>query len=132
MNTTENDVITKPKPRRYKRITPIVVERFKTEEIIQGNGSAAVRVLEPEHKSEGNKSWRIRQVEQQEVESDFVPKRVQQIAIKAIERVGEMVNSTDENVATRNAHFVIDHAIGKATQRTENTNLNINIESVLK
>ena len=48
----------------------------------------------------------------------------------ALKRVHEMVQSEDEGIATKNAHYMIDHLIGKAVQRSHNTNTNINIDVI--
>lgn len=48
----------------------------------------------------------------------------------ALQRVSEMVQSDDEAIATKNSHYVIDHLIGKAVQRSHNTNTNINIDVI--
>jgi hypothetical protein len=42
-----------------------------------------------------------------------------------------MVKSEDERIATKNAHFVIEHIRGKAIQRSFNVNAKANIQSVL-
>ncbi len=127
-----NTEVERKSKRPYRRITKDVISRFKAQELIEGNGSAAIEVLEPEHKNKGDKAWRIQRLSEKEVGVDYVPKAIQQISVRAIKRVGEIVDSTDEHIAFKASAFIVDHAIGKATQRTENTNLNINIESVLR
>lgn len=99
---------------------------------VQGNGTRAVALLEPDSKRPDVRAVEIQAKASEVSDIDYVGNRLQQIAVTAVERVNDMVNSTDEQVATRNAHFVIDHAVGKAVQRNENTNLNVNIENLLQ
>lgn len=62
----------------------------------------------------------------------LIDEGLDRIAGKAIERIEAMVSSTDQRIATKNAHFVVDHVRGKAVQRTENKNYNLNIGAVLE
>lgn len=128
---TEEQTLTKPKKRHYRRITKDVITRFQAEEVLQGNGTAAVEILEPDSKSPGVRAFEIRKQANQAVDTDHVPNRIQQIAVQAVERINDIVNSTDERVALSASEFIIDHAIGKAVQRNDNVNLNVNIENLL-
>ena len=49
-------------------------------------------------------------------------------APKALRRINELVQSRDEQIATKNAHFVVEQIVGKAKQRTESLNVNVNID----
>ncbi len=119
------------KKRQYNRITPQTVAQFKALEAINGNGSEAVAIQTPSILNKGERAWRIRKKPQDINTVDYIENTIQQIGIDAINRVGNMVNSVDERVATKNAHFVIEHIRGKAVQKTEGKHLNINIEAVL-
>jgi molecular chaperone GrpE len=57
--------------------------------------------------------------------------------IKGIEGIVKQFEKTladlgVERIATKNAHFVIDHLRGKAVQRSESKHLNLTIETVLE
>lgn len=117
--------------RTYRRITPKEIAQHKALEAELGNGSAAVRAVYPTTIQPGHRAWRIQKVSKDTNAVDFIENSMQQIGIDAINRVGKMVNSVDERVATKNAHFVIEHIRGKAVQKTEGKHLNINIEAVL-
>ena len=118
----------------YKRITPRVIADFTATELIEGNGTATIRKLEDTRLSPHSRAWRISK-KRNELENDnainFIESSMQQIGKDAIQRVGNMVNSIDERVATKNSHFVIEQLRGKAVQKTEGKHLNINIEAVL-
>lgn len=120
------------KPRVYKRITPATVAQFKTLEVLEGNGTAAVRRLESTRLAPKDRAFRIAKKSNQTNSIDFIEDTLQQIGVDAINRVGKMVNSSDERIATKNAHFVIDHLRGKAVQRSESKHLNLTIETVLE
>ncbi len=49
-------------------------------------------------------------------------------AMKSVKRMGELVESADQQVAFRAAAFTIDHMIGKATQKSLNRTEIINID----
>lgn len=118
--------------RQYKRITPQTVAQFTAEELAAGNGAVAVRNLESTRLSPRSRAFRIRTKRNEENSIDFIEDTMQQIGVDAIQRVGKMVNSSDERIATKNAHFVIDHLRGKAVQRSESKHLNLTIETVLE
>lgn len=122
---------TKRKPRAYRRITPNTVAKFNAAVIAHGNGSAAVRAIEPETINVGRRAWLIVQKSKELNATEYIDHQMQQTAIEATERVRVMVQSPDEKIATKNAHFVIDHIRGKALQRSESKTLNINIETLL-
>lgn len=98
---------------------------------IVGNGSAAVRELYPEHQAPGTRAHQIAKKSKEQNALDYVDESLQQIAVTAIQRVNELVQSSDERIATKNAHYVVDHIRGKAVQRTESKHLSLNIQSVL-
>lgn len=119
----------------YKRITPKVIADFTLTELQEGNASAAVRKLESTRLAPHQRAWRIvkkREEMQNENAIDFIEDSMQQIGKDAIQRVGKMINSTDERIATKNSQFVIDHLRGKAVQRSESKHLNLTIETVLE
>jgi len=120
------------KPRTYKRITPQTVAQYKAAEALEGNGGAAVRVLEPTRLSPRSRAFRIRTKKNEENTSDFINDQLQQIGIDAVNRLGKLVNSSDERVATKNIHYAIDRLEGKPMQRSESKHLNLTIETVLE
>ncbi len=120
------------KPRKYRRITPDVIKRVRAEVALLGNASAAIRQLEPDAMSPGERGFRILKKPESMSGAEYIDKTLDQIADAAIDRVNSMIQSTDERIATKNAHFVIDHVRGKALQRTENKNYNLTIEAILQ
>ena len=121
-----------PKKKRYKRITPDVVTRFRSQELIDGNGTAAIETLEPDRIRPDARAGRIRAKASVLQGAAYIDDTLVTLAKPAIERVNAMIQSDDEKIATKNAHFVIDHVRGKALQRTENKNYNLTIEAVLQ
>lgn len=121
----------KKQKRIYKRITPQTIAKHKAAMLQTGNGTAAVEIVEPEYIAAKDRAYKIARKGEKENITDYIENTMQQIGEHAIIRVGELVNSVDERVATKNAHFVIDHIRGKAVQRQEGKHLNINIEAVL-
>ncbi|RTL04845.1 hypothetical protein EKK58_09480 [Candidatus Dependentiae bacterium] len=121
----------KKKRKPYKRITAETIAKHKAAVLIEGNGTRAVELLEPEYSSPKDRAHKIAKKGNHQNINDYIENSLQQIGEHAIQRVSDMVQSTDERIATKNSHYVIDHIRGKAVQRTDNRNLNINIQSVL-
>lgn len=116
----------------YKRITPRTVAQFKAEEALHGNGSAAVRYLESTRIGVKDRAFRIKKKSEEQSAVDFIDNQLQQIGVDAVNRLGKLVNSTDERVASKMVTYTIDHLRGQAVRRTESKHLQVNIETVLQ
>ncbi len=46
---------------------------------------------------------------------------LEEASMDALKRVTDLIKSSDQNVATKNAHFVINHVIGMPTQKSIST-----------
>lgn len=53
---------------------------------------------------------------------------IEEKSVHAAERVFRLVDSSDEQVATKNAHYILDHMLGKATQKSVSQVTRINID----
>jgi hypothetical protein len=118
--------------RPYRIVTPATVAKFEAAIMTEDNATEAVKVIEPEVTDPSRRAWLIKEKAKQLDAGEYIDLKMQRIAIGAIERVEGMVQSDDERIATKNAHFVIDHVRGKALQRSESKHLNLNIEAVLE
>lgn len=122
----------KQKPKRhYRRVTPGVIARHQAAVIAHGNGSAAVRSLEPDELDPARRAWLIANKAKELDATEYIDIKLQRIGLRAIERISQLVGSADERIATKNAHFVLDHVRGKPLQRTESKHLSLNIEAIL-
>ena len=121
----------KSKPRTYRKITDKDLIEFERLKLLHGNNTATVRAMYKDEVNPSSRGFHLARKLKQQSASEYIEKGLQQMAEPALKRVGEMVNSGDERIATRNAHFVIDHVRGKAVQRTESKNVNLNIQTVL-
>lgn len=119
------------KPRKYRRITTQTVAEFKAAEIEHGNGSEVIRRQYPETLNKGNRAFRIRKNSQKLPASEFIEQQLQQIGVDAVNRLGQLVNSSDERVAGVNTRYAIDQLRGKAVVRSVNLTGKVNIQSVL-
>lgn len=121
--------------RQYKKVTPRTVANHAALEVLEGNASAALRTLEPDSGRTDaaiyQRANRIVKKRQDETAAQYIEDSLEQMSSDAIERVGELVNSEDERIATKNAHFVIEHIRGKAVQRSVSITGKLNIQSVL-
>lgn len=117
--------------RVYRKTTPAAVARFTAARIAHGNGSAAVRALEPDELDPSRRAWLLSAKARELDAAEYIDVKLQRIGLRAVERISQMVGSSDERIATKNAHFVLDHVRGKALQRSESKHLNLNIEAVL-
>lgn len=119
------------KPRTYRRITAGTVAEFKALEVATGNGSAAVREQYPETISKGDRAFRIRKNSEKLPANEFIENQLQQIGIDAVNRLGMLVNSSDEKVAGVNTRYAIDQLRGKAVTKSVSLVGKVNIQSVL-
>jgi hypothetical protein len=121
--------------RQYKKVTPRLVANHAAQEIIDGNATAALRTLEPsDNRTEAaiyQRANRIVKKRQDETAAQYIENSLEQMSGDAVERIAELVNSEDERIATKNAHFVIEHIRGKAVQRSVSITGKLNIQSVL-
>lgn len=115
----------------YKRITPQTVAIHQAEILLQGNGSQAVRTTDPDYKAPHDRSYRILKKAEEESTLQYIDRSLEIIGEQAINRLGELVNSTDEKVAGVNTRYAIDHIKGKAVQKSVSLTGKINIQSVL-
>lgn len=63
--------------------------------------------------------------------NQFVQDRFTELLPGAMQRVAELVESDNETVATRNAHYIIDRVAGMATKKQEIVNINLTAEMLL-
>lgn len=117
--------------RTYRRVTPQVIAKFKALEATQGNGSEAVRILEPDTKSVGTRAHTINKKANNAEVTTYIDNQLATIAQPSINRLKELVESDNEQVATKNVHYVIDHLRGKAISRSINRSEVINIDTVI-
>lgn len=120
------------KPRVYKRITPLTVAKHKQAVLAAGNNTNAVRMLEPSRLAPEQRAFRIVKKSNDINAVQFIDNQLEQIGVDAINRVGKLVNSVDERIATKNSHFVIDHLRGQAVKRSISQQVVRTVESVLE
>jgi len=117
--------------RRYRRITKDTIAKYRAAEIVTGNGSAAVRQLEPDHINYGDKASRIRKKSESMPTTQYINEAMEQIAGDAVRVLSVLVHSNDEAIATRNVHYAIDQTRGKAVTKSIALTGKVNIQSVL-
>jgi hypothetical protein len=115
----------------YRKITPAQIAEYKALKAIHGNGSAAVRILEPTRIAVKDRAFRIAKKSEEQSTLDFIDNQMQQIGIDAINRIGKLVNSSDERVASKNSQYIVDHLRGQATKKSITLHGKANIQSVL-
>jgi hypothetical protein len=121
----------KKKPRVYRKITAARMAEFKALKAEHGNGTAAIRALEPTRLAPKDRAFHIAKKSETQRTADFIDDQLQQIGIDAINRVGKLVNSSDERTATKNSHYVIDHIRGQATKKSITLSGKLKYQSVL-
>lgn len=117
--------------RPYRKITPLTVAEHQAQAVLSGNATQAVRNMNPEYLRPDNRAVRIQAKASIVNAGEFIDNSLQQIGAEAIERIGELVHSEDERIATKNAHYVVDHIRGKAVQRSITATTKFNIQNVL-
>lgn len=124
---------TKPtkQPRTYKKITAAQLAEFKALKALHGNGSAAVRALEPTRLAPGQRAYRFVKKGETQQTADYIDNQIQQIGVDAINRIGKLVNSSDERVASKNSQYIVDHIRGQATKKSISLSGKLKFQSVL-
>lgn len=121
--------------RQYRKIKQSDIAIHAATELLEGNATAATRVLEgdnrPTDRAVQQRAYRIVKKREGVSTAQFIDEQLEQIGGDAIERVASLVQSDDERIATKNAHFVIEHIRGKAVQRSVSITGKLNIQSVL-
>ena len=117
--------------RHYKKITPRTVAEHNARAVLSGNATQAVREIDPEYIDPSSRAVRIARKSNVVNAGEFIDNAMQQIGTDAIERIGELVHSEDERIATKNAQYVVDHIRGKAVQRSIGVTARFNIQNVL-
>lgn len=123
--------IVKDNKRVYRKITPELIAKFQAAKLVYGSGAKAIRILEPDESDPRRRAWLISTKCKQLDSSGFLSFQLEQIGVDAINRIGEMVNSRDESVATKNSQYVIDQLRGMPTKRKESLSTKLTIESVI-
>jgi hypothetical protein len=119
------------KPRTWRQITPKEITQYKAAKVELGNGSAAIREVQPSYIAPHLRAFRLEKKSKEESTDAFIDRTLDTVAVDAVRRVGMMVNSVDERIATKNSHFVLEQKRGKAVQRIDSRNTNLNIQAVL-
>ena len=118
-------------PRAYNRITAATVAKHQALEIKHGNGSAAVRITNPELLNEGERAFRIRKKSKQIDALQYIDDSLQQISSEAVQELGELVHSDDARLRLKAVTYAIDHVRGKAVQKSVSITGKSNIQNVL-
>jgi hypothetical protein len=121
----------KRKKRTYKKITAETVAKHKAAELLAGNGTAAVEIIEPDSGSPKDRAYRIARKSENMPSSQYMNDSLEQIAAEAIQELGELIHSNDEAIRTRNVHYAIDQTRGKAVTKSISLVGKTNIQSVL-
>lgn len=123
--------VQKQTKRVYKKIDARTVAIHQAKVLELGNGASVVRALEPEYKDEYSRASKIARKSKSVNVAEYIEDALEQMGEGAIQRVNELIYSTDERIATKNAHYAIDHIRGKAISRNINVSAKLNIQSVL-
>jgi hypothetical protein len=119
------------KPRIYKAITPETVAIHRARKLIAGNGTAAVRQGQEGYFNPSARAHKIEKKSKGIATAQFIDEKLEQIGSDAINRLGDLVNSTDERIAQKSVHYTIDHIRGQATKKSISLTGKLNIQNVL-
>lgn len=125
MNTEQ-----KPK-RQYRKQDAKTVAEFKALAAFHGNGTAAVRAMYPTMLSPSVRAFRLVKKSKEQSTDVFIDNQLQQIGVDAVNRLGKLINSTNEAIATKNVQYTIDHIRGQATKKSIALTGRVNIQSVI-
>lgn len=122
-------------PSKYNKLSSEKIAKFAIDYQRYGKGSKAVNVAfdnaySPEVASvKANRMLKNANVKHA---IDYVQKQIDNGAVIAVDKVIELAESDNEQVALNSSKYLINQAIGTPVTRSENKNVNINIDSVLQ
>lgn len=119
------------KIRKYRRITKAEITKHKAAVALTGNGSAAQRYLDSTQLAPHARAFKIVKKSKEVDALEFIDDQLQLIATDAVNRLGKLVNSKDESIATRNVHYSIDHIRGQATKKSISLTGKLNIQDII-
>lgn len=119
------------KKRVYRKVTPEMVAKFKAVESRTGNATQAVRELEPDRINPTNRAHTIKVHLNNAEVNPYIENRLIELAKPSLDRLGDLIESDNDQVATKNVHYVIDHLRGKAINRSISETRTVNIETIL-
>lgn len=119
------------KKRVYRKVTPEMVAKFKAVESRTGNGTQAVRELEPDRINPTNRAHTIQtHINNAEV-NPYIENRLIEMVQPSLNRISDLIESDNDQVATKNAWKVVEHIRGKEINRSISETRTINIETIL-
>ncbi len=119
------------KKRVYRKVTPEMLAKFQAVKAQTGNASQAVRELEPDRVNPATRAHTIQQQLNKGEVSSYIEHQLIELAQPALQRLEELIDSPNDQVATKNVHYVVDHLRGKAINRSISETRTINIETIL-
>lgn len=118
-------------PRVYRKITKAEIAAHEAAVALTGNGSAAQRYINPSILAPSARAFKIVRKSKTVDTSQFIDDQLQQIGVDAVNRLGKLINSPNEAVATKNVHYAIDHIRGQATKKSIALTGKINIQDII-
>lgn len=86
----------------------------------------------PKYKDPARRAFKVREKGKDMQTEVFIDDQLQQIGVDAVNRLGELVASPDEKIATKNVHYAIDRISGKPVQKSIALQARYNIQNVLE
>lgn len=117
--------------RTYRKVTPELVAKFSALKVANGNGTEAIRELEPDRVNPTQRAHTIQTHLNNGNVNEYISDKLNNLTTPALQRLEELVESPNDNVAQKSVHYIIDHVRGKAISRTISTQQVINIDTVL-
>lgn len=117
--------------RKYRRITAETVAKHKSAQIVTGNGTAAVELVEPGYTSPKDRAYAIAKKAENMPTSQYLEEGLQQIAANGVRELEQLGRDGDDKMRFNVAKLAIEHVRGKAVSRSIAITGKVNVQSVI-
>lgn len=132
-NTKPTPRPSKPGSKQYQKTSNLTPAKKKFAQVYATTDNATQAILEafPEIKDRrvaAVKGHRLLRNDNVKKQIEWQKGKLEQLATEAVSRVGELVHSPNEKIATTNAWKIIEQVHGKSVQKTENTSKTVEVK----
>jgi len=125
-----------PTLRRYRHVTPKALAQYTRAVVEDGQTGvrAALAIAGDQIETYDQASNLATNMKKKLATSDvtgMVQDSLVKMLPKALHRLGSLVDSENEQIATKNVHYLIDRVAGQATKKVESINVNLSAQMLV-
>lgn len=122
--------------KNYQNETPQLLKSRIDDDMIRDEAAYIIEALEKnpsqiDHPEISNRKMNIQSFANGGALQGYVQTRLEGMAMKALNRLDDLIDSPKERIALEASIYTVDQVRGKAVQKSTNTNLNLNVQSII-